>query len=249
MKRWYLILAIRAVCVFFSLGAPAVALGFEQGIETLHHPVPGGVAVVAIDSGDSAAPTATYRDRPVLVIPGGQNRWFAIVGIALDTPASTQVLKVTTREGLRAFSFAVAGRKYREQHITLRNQRQVNPNEDDLKRIRLEMDAQNAAYRQFSPEQPSNVLFDKPVQGPLSSPFGLKRFFNGQPRAPHSGLDFAVPTGTPIHAPAAGRVILTGNYFFNGHPVRFQGHQREIRARGIRRDAGCVQRLPAQTDA
>ena len=81
------------------------------------------------------------------------------------------------------------------------------------------MDTQNAAYRQFSPEQPSNLLFDKPVQGPLSSPFGLKRFFNGQSRAPHSGLDFAVPTGTPIRAPAAGRVILTGNYFFNGNTV------------------------------
>ena len=219
MKRWLLVLAIRAACALFALGAPAAAMGFEQGVETLNHPVPGGVAVVAIDSGDSAAPAATYRDRQVLVIPAGQNRWFAIVGIPLDTPASTQVLKVRTREGLRTFSFAVANRKYREQHITLKNQRQVNPNEDDLKRIRVEMDTQNTAYQRFSPEQPSNVLFDKPVQGPLSSPFGLKRFFNGQPRAPHSGLDFAVPTGTPIHAPAGGRVILTGNYFFNGNTV------------------------------
>ena len=219
MKRWFLVVAIRAACALSGLGVPAAALGFEQGVETLHHPVPGGVAVVAIDSGDSVAPTATYRDRQVLVIPAGQNRWLAIVGIPLDTPPSTQVLKVKTREGLRPFSFAVADRKYREQHITIKNQRQVNPNEDDLKRIRSEMDAQNAAYRQFSPEQPSNLLFDKPVQGPLSSPFGLKRFFNGQSRAPHSGLDFAVPTGTPIRAPAAGRVILTGNYFFNGNTV------------------------------
>ena len=219
MKRWLLALTIRAACALFAVGTPLAALGFEQDIETLHHPGPGGVAVIAIDSGDAAAPTATYRDRQVLVVPGGQNRWFAIVGIPLDTPASTQVLRVTTRGGLRTFSFAVATRKYREQHITIRNQRQVNPTEDDLKRIRTEMDAQNAAYLRFSPEQPSNVLFDKPVQGPLSSPFGLKRFFNGQPRAPHSGLDFAVPTGTPIHAPAAGRVILTGNYFFNGNTV------------------------------
>ena len=96
MKRWFLVLAIRAACALSGLGAPAAALGFEQGVETLHHPVPGGVAVVAIDSGDSVAPTATYRDRQVLVIPAGQNRWLAIVGIPLDTPPSTQVQKVRT---------------------------------------------------------------------------------------------------------------------------------------------------------
>ena len=222
MKRWIRAVIARvapALFVLFTLAGHGAAFGFEQGIESLHHPVPGGVAVVAIDSADSAAPVVTYRDRPVLVIPAGPNRWFAIVGIPLDTPVSAQVLKVKTREGLRTFSFAVADRKYREQRITIKNQRQVNPNPDDLKRIRTEMDIQNAAYRKFSPEQPSNVLFDKPVQGPLSSPFGLKRFFNGEPRAPHSGLDFAVATGTPIHAPAAGRVLLTGNYFFNGNTV------------------------------
>jgi murein DD-endopeptidase MepM/ murein hydrolase activator NlpD len=75
------------------------------------------------------------------------------------------------------------------------------------------------AYRRFSPNLPSNLLLDKPVNGPLSSKFGVRRFFNGEERNPHSGLDFAVPAGTPIKTPAAGKVILTGNYFFNGNTV------------------------------
>src|SRR5690606_36383252 len=66
---------------------------------------------------------------------------------------------------------------------------------------------------------PSNVLLDRPVDGRLTSPFGLRRFFNGKERNPHSGLDFAVPTGTPAKAPAAGRVVLVGDYFFNGKTV------------------------------
>ena len=95
--------------------------------------------------------------------------------------------------------------------ITLKNPRQVNPSDEDMKRIEREMAEQSAANRYRAGVTPSNLILDRPVPGGrLSSPFGLRRIFNGEERNPHSGLDFAVPAGTPIKAPAAGVVTLVG---------------------------------------
>ena len=179
----------------------------------LDRPVPGGVAVV--DLGPAAqAPSARFDGKPVLVVKE-QDTWLAIVGLPLTQKPGTASLS----EGTRVLSFNVASKKYPEQRITLKNKRQVNPDPADLKRIDRELAEQIKAYRSFSPTLPSNLMLDKPVNGPLSSKFGVRRFFNGEERNPHAGLDFAVPAGTPIKTPANGKVILVGDYFFNGRTV------------------------------
>jgi murein DD-endopeptidase MepM/ murein hydrolase activator NlpD len=203
---------IIVLLLLLAFTLPAHAEGFITRL--LNKPVPGGVAVV--DLGDSvAAPQVRYQGKPALVIREDGQRWIAILGIPLTVKPGAQQVEVDGSPR----SFQVGHREYRAQHITLKNQRQVNPNPDDLKRIERELAEQTRAYRHFSANQPSNLLFDKPVDGPLSSPFGLRRFFNGEERNPHSGLDFAAKTGTPIKTPAAGTVILTGDYFFNGKTV------------------------------
>lgn len=196
----------------------AIAASAQQATLSLDHRVPGGVAVIVLGQSPKK-PSATFQKKPVLIISGQSDTWIAIVGIALSTPAKQQSIEVTDDTDTRTINFEVQDKKYKEQRLTIKNTRQVNPNPDDLKRINIELKAQNNAYQQFTQLEPSNVFFDKPVEGPYSSSFGLKRFFNGEARAPHSGMDFAVAAGTPIRAPAAGTVTLTGDYFFNGNTV------------------------------
>ncbi|MEG7362574.1 peptidoglycan DD-metalloendopeptidase family protein [Pseudomonas citronellolis] len=208
----------RVFCLLFAtlLALPSHAEGFIS--RTLNKPVPGGVAVVQLGSA-GPAPSASYQGKPVLVVREEGRDWIAVVGIPLSVKPGQQQLQVKQAGASRSLPFQVGSKHYREQRITLKNTRQVNPLPEDLKRINRELAEQTAAYRSFSPGTPSNLVLDKPVNGPLSSPFGLRRFFNGEERNPHSGLDFAVPAGTPIKAPAAGKVILIGNYFFNGNTV------------------------------
>ena len=127
----------------------------------------------------------------------------------------------STTPRARANCLHGAAQEYAAQRITLKNPRQVNPSDEDMKRIEREMAEQSAANRSYrAGVTPSNLILDRPVPGGrLSSPFGLRRIFNGEERNPHSGLDFAVPAGTPIKAPAAGVVTLVGDYFFNGKTV------------------------------
>ncbi|UFH50096.1 M23 family metallopeptidase [Pseudomonas sp. KNUC1026] len=183
----------------------------------LNHPVPGGVAVLDLGKAPSA-PEAFYDGKPVLVVKEQAN-WRAIVGLPLSAKPGAQSIQVREGAAQRSLSFGLGSKRYPEQRITLKNQRQVNPNPADLARIDKELAEQTRAYRSFSPNTPSNLLLDRPVGGKLSSRFGVRRFFNGEERNPHAGLDFAVPAGTPIKSPAAGKVILIGDYFFNGNTV------------------------------
>lgn len=195
------------------------AVAHAQGYisRKLHAPVPGGVAVVALGAAPQA-PEVTFGDRRVMVLRDSDEQWIAVVGVPLSTKPGNHEIHV---RGGDTHVFNVTNKTYKAQHITLNNKRQVSPNPDDLQRIQRELKEQVAAYQVFrAGVTPSNVIFDSPVDGGrLSSPFGLRRIFNGEERNPHSGLDFAVPTGTPVKAPASGRVVLVGNYFFNGKTV------------------------------
>jgi murein DD-endopeptidase MepM/ murein hydrolase activator NlpD len=181
-------------------------------------PVPGGIAVVKLPD-DVAPATLRFKDRKVLVTQQDGDP-FAVVGLSLGTKPGRYYLKAQTTGGKPiSIAFTVADKAYEEQHITIEDKRKVNPEKRDMERINREKKQITAALQQWTSQPEVVIDFRKPVEGPTSSPFGLKRFFNEQPRNPHSGLDIAAPEGTPILAPAPGTVIQTGDYFFNGNTV------------------------------
>jgi murein DD-endopeptidase MepM/ murein hydrolase activator NlpD len=181
-------------------------------------PVPGGVAILPLPADVSPA-TARYNGRRVLVTRQ-DDRTVAVVGLALGTKPGRHRLQARTRDGKAlSITFTVTDKTYKEQHITLKDKRQVNPEKQDLVRIRREQKQIRSALEHWTDRSSVVTEFRKPVSGPTSSPFGLRRFFNEQPRNPHSGLDIAAAEGTPVAAPAPGTVIQTGSYFFNGNTI------------------------------
>ncbi len=174
--------------------------------------VPGGLYLHPLPEG---AVAARYLDKPVMLFRG-----VAVVGITLNANPGTHYLELEYADGHREKrTFAVTDKAYTEQHLTIANPRMVNPAAEDLARIREESARMRAEYLRFSAAADSPLPFVQPVDGPLSSSFGRRRVLNGERRSPHSGLDIAAPTGTPILNPAPGTVRITGDFYFNGNTV------------------------------
>lgn len=182
-------------------------------------PVPGGIALLRLAPAQGLAPRAYLGPDRVMVLRH-EDHWHAVVGLPLTlVPGNHQLTVIDSAERRVHHDFAVQAKEYGAQYISLQDKRMVDPSGEDLRRIEREQKVIQGAFALWSDAADPDIRFDLPARGRLSAKFGTKRFFNKQPRQPHSGLDIAAPLGTPVTAPAPGIVIDIGDYFFNGRTI------------------------------
>ena len=182
----------------------------ELPLQAIH----GGVTVLPLTELEDVS-AVRFEDKSQLMFKD-----YAVIAVPLFTePGEYAVEVVHSSNQTTRRSIQVIDKQYPEEHITIADREQVSPSQANLDRIAQESKIMRTAYDLFS-DHPDDLLpIVQPIEGRNSGVFGSRRFFNGEPRNPHSGIDWAAPTGTPIKNPTAGTVAVTGNFFFNGNTV------------------------------
>lgn len=180
--------------------------------------VPGGIAIIDLKRTDKS-PEFTFKGKPVLTVVH-QGKPFAIVGLSLNLKPGEHFIQGSwgTEKSLQKIFFTVVDKQYTTQRIEIKDKRKVNPYAKDMDRIIAEKKRKQKARVVFTPK-PVDVDLLQPVEGIMTGSYGRRRIFNGQKKRPHSGMDIAADKGTPVLAPAEGKVIELGDFFFSGNLV------------------------------
>ncbi|NLL36122.1 MAG: M23 family metallopeptidase [Fretibacterium sp.] len=109
-------------------------------------------------------------------------------------------------------------RKYPSENLRVAP-RMVTPDKKQLPRIKKEAALAAEAKAVMTSRRLWTTPPLRPVPGAVTSPYGYQRLYNGVLKGVHSGTDFRAAVGTPVKAPFAGRVILTGDHYYAGKSI------------------------------
>lgn len=207
---------LQATAAWLGAGAATGSRAAEASILPQARATPGGVVLLPLGAA-ADRPLAWHGDVPVLVL-GGPAGWTAVLGLPLDAAPGNGQLRLQGAGLPAMLAYQMRPHRYAEQRLKVAPGH-VELSAEALARHNRERAHQATLIARFSQPMPAQLRMLAPVAGPHSSSFGLRRVFNGQPRSPHSGMDIAAPTGTPVHAPLPGQVVDTGDYFFNGNTI------------------------------
>jgi hypothetical protein len=152
--------------------------------------------------------------KPILVTAEGA----FVIGFGRDHGLTAQLEVAVNRGPRERRTLIIMPRIFAIQRIEGVAEKYVSPPPEDMKRIEEERRLIRQARELRTMASDFAAGFIWPVTGPISGVYGSQRVFNGEPRAPHLGVDIAAPRGTPIYAAADGVVALAGpDLFFNGN--------------------------------
>jgi len=208
MQRFVILILI----VFSFLPATVHAFTFEGSL------IQGGMAIGRVDPGT----TVRFQDKTVRVSSEG----LFVIGFSRDEKTKLE-LEVRHPSGrIEKHPFTIQARPYKVQRIDGLPKRKVSPSKEDLDRIYADIALVKKVRKTDDPRTDFTQAFIWPVTGRISGVYGSQRILNGKPKRPHFGVDIAAPTGTPVKAPAAGRVTMVHNdmFYSGGTLIVDHGH-------------------------
>ncbi len=157
--------------------------------------------------GDRAFAPTVVDGKAGCLVPVGLTRT-ANVTAARELGGRRETLEI----GLGEYPYSV-------QRLTIKDRSRVDLSPENLARVQRENALIAALWKRSG-----RARFTLPLGAPLENlpgggRFGARRIINGEPRSPHTGVDYAVPTGTPVLAVDDAVVALAGDFFFSGNAV------------------------------
>jgi len=202
-----------------------VALGTQYATAHEWHAIQGDVVRVETALTSHHASLHCFgKSWPVKMV--SKSRWIGWIGVDLGQKPGNYSLRWTSEARKESGQLHVSQGKFRISRIEVKKKMAVF-DAKALARIHADQAAIRKTYVMQVNATPDIGITEWPVHGPVSTPFGARRYVNGEPRSPHSGLDIAAPEGSPIISPLAGRVLLAESMFLNGNTIVI-GHGRGL---------------------
>ncbi len=152
--------------------------------------------------------------------------WFALAGISFETTPGKYTLELTGRQSESkiaesfSHSFAVMAAKYPKISVKLAVEKKfTEPDPAQQAQIAEGVKIKQDYFSRVTPDREWDGKFAPPADAAISDVFGSQRIFNGVAQRPHYGLDFRVPTGTPVAAMNSGTVLLARFLYYEGNCV------------------------------
>jgi murein DD-endopeptidase MepM/ murein hydrolase activator NlpD len=151
--------------------------------------------------------------------------WFALAGVTFETTPGKYALALAAERAAKTpltltRTFAVARAKYPQikSHLTV-EKKFTEPSPEQQEQIAEGVKIKQEFLSRVTPTREWDGTFAAPADAAISDVYGSQRIFNGEAQRPHWGLDFRVPTGTPVAAMNSGTVLLARFLYFEGNCV------------------------------
>lgn len=181
---------------------------------------PGDVTIVQVSGldGDAKVTGTVLAQELSFHYDEHRQAWRALVGVDLDTKPGAYRLGIQRDARTAATeTLRVAPKQFRVRRLRVAAEF-VEPPPQALEQIAHDSAALAAAYARVSPKKWMGS-FVLPVDGKPTSNFGTRSYYNGEPRAPHAGVDFMGAPGTPVRAANHGEVVIASSMYFTGNTV------------------------------